>query len=110
MTSSAADTVFTALSDPTRRAILQLLLDHPSLSAGAIAARFPSISRPAVSKHLRVLRQALLVRATEVGREHHYRLEAAPLGAVQREFLDAFVPHWERSLELLKHHAEAPRP
>ena len=62
---SSADRVFGALSDPTRRAILDLLREHQEMTAGDIAGRFQRISRPAVSKHLRVLREAGLVHATE---------------------------------------------
>ncbi|MCH7896832.1 MAG: helix-turn-helix transcriptional regulator, partial [candidate division NC10 bacterium] len=54
---------FAALADPTRRSILELLRERASLTAGEIAARFPQISRAAVSKHLRVLRRARLVKA-----------------------------------------------
>jgi DNA-binding transcriptional ArsR family regulator len=102
----SADRVFAALSDATRRGILDLLREHEDLSAGEIARRFPRISRPAVSKHLRVLRQAGLVRAAERGREHHYRLDARPLAEVQRTWLDEFAPFWEQSLERLKDQAE----
>ncbi len=49
---SKADAAYAALADPTRRAILELLRDEPGANAGQIAARFPQISRPAVSKHL----------------------------------------------------------
>ena len=103
------DDVFTALADPTRRAILELLRDHPSLTAGEVAAHFTEISRPAVSKHLGVLRAAKLVRAEERGRENHYTLDAQPLGELQREWLNRFAPHWERSLRRLKHEAESDR-
>ena len=105
----AADLVFAALADPTRRAILDLLRERRSLTAGEIASRFPAISRPAVSKHLRVLRTAQLVRAEEHGRENHYTLDARPLGEVQREWLDQFAPHWEASLARLKRAAERGR-
>ena len=74
---SSADRIFGALADPTRRAILELLREHRSLPAGAIAARCPDISRPTVSKHFPCLRDARLVRAEERGRENHYTLDAA---------------------------------
>jgi DNA-binding transcriptional ArsR family regulator len=101
-----ADRVFSALADGTRRSILDLLREHETLTAGEIAARFPAISRPAVSKHLRVLRDARLVQSEERGRENHYALDARPLGDIQREWLDRFAPHWQASLERLKHQAE----
>ncbi|SCL26639.1 DNA-binding transcriptional regulator, ArsR family [Micromonospora pallida] len=68
------DEVAAAIADPTRRAILEMLRDGP-LPAGEIAARFP-VSRPAVSRHLRVLRESGLVRDELVGRQRLYRLDA----------------------------------
>ena len=71
------DEVAGAIADPVRREILLMLRDEP-LSAGQIAGRF-AISRPAVSRHLRVLREAGLVRDTAVGRRRLYELVTAPL-------------------------------
>jgi DNA-binding transcriptional ArsR family regulator len=71
------DDVASAIADPVRREILVLLRGGPQ-TAGAVAARFP-ISRPAVSRHLRVLREAGLVADTTEGRERVYRLDVAPL-------------------------------
>ncbi len=89
-----------ALADPIRRAILCLVRDAPR-PAGALAAAFP-VSRPAVSRHLRVLREAGLVRVEAAGRERVYRLEPAPLGAVEaylaalRAPRDGVLAAWER--------------
>lgn len=66
-----------ALSDPTRQRIVELLSEN-ELSAGEIAAQF-STSRPGVSRHLRVLRDAGLVQVREAGQRRLYSLEAAPL-------------------------------
>lgn len=66
-----------AIADPVRREILQLLHAQPS-AAGEIAARF-TISRPAVSRHLRVLRESGLVRDTMLGRQRIYTLDPQPL-------------------------------
>ncbi|TMM36155.1 MAG: winged helix-turn-helix transcriptional regulator [Actinobacteria bacterium] len=71
------DEVAGAIADPVRREILLMLRDAP-LSAGQIAGRF-AISRPAVSRHLRVLREAGLVRDTADGRRRVYTLVTAPL-------------------------------
>jgi len=106
---STADRVFGALTDGTRRSILDLLREREVMTAGEIADRFPRISRPAVSKHLRVLREAGLVQAEERGRENHYSLDARPLADIQLGWLDQFAPHWERSLEQLKGQAEKHR-
>lgn len=84
---------FRALADPTRRAILDLLASG-ALPVQAIAGRFPGISRPAVSKHLRVLREGGLVTEERSGRERYYRVEPEPvrealewMSGVQREAL-----------------------
>ena len=102
--------VFRAIGDPTRRAILDLLRGGDR-SAGEIAAAFP-ISRPAVSKHLRVLREAALVREEPRGRSRIYRLDARPLAA-----LDGWLAHyrvfWAARLHELKRAVErgrVPRP
>lgn len=97
---------FSALADPTRRAILELLREESSLTAGTIASRFPRVSRAAVSKHLRVLRESRLVRARESGREWHYRLEPLTLARLYIDWLEKFAPMWEESLARLKEQAE----
>ena len=71
------DEVAGAIADPVRRQILTMLRVEP-LSAGQIADRF-EISRPAISRHLRVLREAGLVRDTVDGRRRVYTLDIAPL-------------------------------
>jgi DNA-binding transcriptional ArsR family regulator len=96
--------VFEAIADPTRRNILERLA-AADLPAGDIAAAFP-ISRPAVSKHLRVLRQAALVCEERHGRRRVYRLNARPLHEVDR-WLEHYRAFWEKSLESLKLHVEA---
>lgn len=101
---------FSALADPTRRAILEILRDQPSLTAGQIAAEFPAISRAAVSKHLGVLRQARLVLVREEGREWHYTLDPGPLAEVYEHWLGSFAPLWDETLRRLKRTAERPSP
>jgi DNA-binding transcriptional ArsR family regulator len=104
---AAADSdPFEALADPTRRGALDLLRRRGVLTAGEIAEAFPAISRPAVSRHLRVLRAAGLVIAEEVGREWHYRLNAAALARVHRDWFARFAPLWEESLERLRDEVE----
>lgn len=80
------DATLQALADPIRREIL-CMLRCTALPAGQIARAF-SVSRPAVSRHLRVLREAGLVRDQNAGRERLYQLELAPLRAAE-EFLAA---------------------
>lgn len=81
---------FAALADPVRRRIVELLTEAP-LPAGRVAAEFTRISRPAVSRHLRVLREAGLVDDELVGRERIYRVTPGPLDDV-RAWLDAVHP------------------
>jgi DNA-binding transcriptional ArsR family regulator len=92
--------VLDALGDGTRRAILEELRDGER-SVGEIAARLP-VSRPAVSQHLRVLRNAGLVSERREGTRHLYRLEAAGLGRL-RSYLDRF---WTVALAEFKSAAE----
>lgn len=81
--------VLAALADPVRREIVELLAAGEA-TAGGIADRFP-VSRPAVSRHLRVLREAGLVTAVERGRERVYVLERAPLDELHR-WLERVAP------------------
>jgi DNA-binding transcriptional ArsR family regulator len=103
---SPPDAVFEALADPTRRAVLELLGSTPVMTAGELAAAFPSISRPAVSRHLRVLRAAGLVTAAKEGREWLYSLDPKPLAEVTQAWFAQFAPLWEESLRNLKRRAE----
>lgn len=96
--------VFQALADPTRRAILVLLRDG-SRPVGAIASEF-SISRPGISKHLRALRDAALVRETREGRNRLYELNAEPL-RVADEWLGFYRHMWQHKLRNLKTFLEA---
>lgn len=93
--------VFDAVADPVRRRIVVLLGDGPR-TAGALAAAFPEISRPAVSRHLRVLREAGLVEAELVGRERHYRVEHGPLLEIERWLATAQRRVWDQRLDALE--------
>jgi len=95
----ASDSVFSALADPTRRAVLDLLRGG-SLPAGRIAQAFP-VSRPAISKHLRLLLHAHLVNETRVSRQRIYELNVSPLKSVDA-WLDHYRSFWEASLTSLK--------
>ncbi len=91
--------VFRALADPSRRAVLDLLRQG-SLSAGRIAQAFP-VSRPAISKHLRLLRNAHLVEQHLQGRHRYYRLNPAPLRSID-SWLNHYRSFWQGSLTSLK--------
>lgn len=91
--STSAATVLDALGDPTRRSILERLADGP-LAVGVLADQLP-VSRPAVSQHLRVLKEADLVVETAAGTRRLYRINPAGLDAV-RDYLDRF---WATALD-----------
>jgi DNA-binding transcriptional ArsR family regulator len=94
-----------AIADGNRRFILDLLRQQGPLCAGEIVALLPHISQPAVSKHLRVLRNARLVRAEAAGRERRYRLDPASLRQVA-DWLQHYEPLWDERLATLKRLAE----
>jgi len=95
---------FHALADPTRRAVLDLLRQG-SQPAGRIAQAFP-LSRPAISKHLGLLRRAHLVEERRQGRHRFYHLNPAPLQAVD-SWLDQYRRFWHANLASLKTFVEA---
>ncbi len=96
---------FHAIADPTRRRILDLLRERGPQRAGDLAQRFPRISRPAVSKHLRVLRSSRLVGMQRRGRELWYRLNAEPLSHVE-SWVIQYEGFWQERLENLKRSVE----
>ncbi|HZW92634.1 MAG TPA: metalloregulator ArsR/SmtB family transcription factor [Candidatus Eremiobacteraceae bacterium] len=100
----SSETTFQALADPTRRAVLDLLR-RGSQPAGEIAHAFP-VSRPAISKHLRLLRRAHLVREHREGRHRVYHLNPEPLRAVD-SWLDQYRSFWKMNLANLKTFVEA---
>jgi|SRR5215470_7180223 len=100
----ATEATFQALADPTRRAVLDLLR-RGSQPAGQIANAFP-VSRPAISKHLRLLRRAHLVREHREGRHRVYQLNPEPLRAID-SWLDQYRRFWAVSLTNLKTFVEA---
>lgn len=97
--SAQLDAVFGAVTDPTRRAILARLAQKQARVTD-IAAEFP-ISLNSISKHIRMLERAGLVRREIVGREHMLSLDAAPLGAVS-EWVETYRQFWEGRLEALE--------
>jgi DNA-binding transcriptional ArsR family regulator len=90
--STEVGNVFAALADPTRRAIFESLKQRPR-AVGDIAADF-SVSRPAVSQHLRVLVDARLLRRERSGRENYYALDLRGLIAL-RAYIEGF---WDNVL------------
>jgi DNA-binding transcriptional ArsR family regulator len=97
------DHTFAALADPTRRAILARLADGRT-TVGELARPF-DISRPAISKHLRVLEHAGLVRRARDGRLSRCGLDAAPMRDAA-EWIERYRQFWERQLDALASYLE----
>jgi DNA-binding transcriptional ArsR family regulator len=97
-----AKSSWTALADPTRRRIFELIVERP-YSVGELARDFP-VSRPAVSQHLKVLKDAGLVMDTRAGKQRIYRIDPDGLAALRAE-LDRF---WSKTLAAYKLAVEQP--
>jgi DNA-binding transcriptional ArsR family regulator len=92
------DRTFAALADPTRRRLLEQLA-HGNRCVTDLARPY-SMSLPAVSKHLRVLEKAGLIRRRRRGRVHELKLEAAPMQRAQ-EWIETYRQFWEERLDRL---------
>ena len=103
MKAKRSEAVFRAIADPTRRDILALLRQR-RLAVGELAGNFRT-SRPAISKHLRVLRSAGLVETEREGTARICRLNAVPLRAVSNWLRD-YELSWNESLRSLKRYVE----
>ena len=102
--SRTANAVFAAIADPTRRTIVQRLARR-RLTAGELARGF-RMSRPAVSKHVRVLVCAGVLRVRREGRNRVYELDATPLRAVE-EWVAQYQAFWKTNLRNLKEYVES---
>ncbi len=101
--SSELDNVFAAMADPTRRAIIEALSAGDE-TAGSLAARFP-ISRPAVARHIRVLRDSGIVVVRPRGRERVNSLNPRVLAPAQ-EWIKHMSRFWNERLAILKSEVE----
>jgi DNA-binding transcriptional ArsR family regulator len=102
---SAADEVFVALAEPTRRRLLDVLAARGEATATVLAAKLP-VSRQAVVKHLAVLDRAGLVRGVRRGREVRYAVRPDRLDATAR-WLAGLAAEWDARLAAIKRLAEA---
>jgi DNA-binding transcriptional ArsR family regulator len=103
----AVDAVFTALSDPTRRRVVELLSQRPSVTASGLAQELP-ITRQAIAKHLTTLVDAGLISAAHEGRETRYRLTPEPLAGAMRWMASAGARWDQRLARLAQRLAEKP--
>jgi len=101
---------YTAIADPTRREILDLLRTRGPLVAGEIASRFRHASRPAISRHLRVLKECGVVTARREGKTQSYRLRLEPLHELHDGWLGQFAAQQAESLRSLRRRVEGDPP
>jgi DNA-binding transcriptional ArsR family regulator len=105
MTTRADDELWSAIADPSRRRVLDLLIHNGEVSASWLAGRVP-FSRQAVSKHLVVLEEAGLVGRRKQGREVLYQVDADRLDQAARAMAD-LAAQWDQRLAAIKRLAEA---
>jgi ArsR family transcriptional regulator, cadmium/lead-responsive transcriptional repressor len=105
MTAQADDELWSAIADPSRRRVLDLLVSNGDVSASWLAGHVP-FSRQAVSKHLVVLEQAGLISRRKQGREVLYQIQAGRLDQAARAMAD-LAAQWDRRLGTIKRLAEA---
>ncbi len=96
---------FAALADPTRRQVLDLL-SRRERAAGELGAAFPGVSQPGMSRHLRVLREAGLVRVRDDGRHRLYSLRWEGLASVDA-WISKYRGYWETELDSLESFLDA---
>jgi len=104
MTAQADDELWSAIADPSRRRVLDLLVSNGGVSASWLASRVP-FSRQAVSKHLAVLERAGLISRRKQGREVLYQVEAGRLDQATRA-MSELAAQWDRRLAAIKRLAE----
>jgi DNA-binding transcriptional ArsR family regulator len=105
MSTQADDELWSAIADPSRRRVLDLLVSHGAASASWIAGQVP-FTRQAVSKHLVTLEEAGLVTRRKQGREVLYQVEAARLDQATRA-MTVLAARWDQRLATIKRLAEA---
>ena len=105
MTVPADDELWSAIADPSRRRVLDLLVSHGGASASWLATRVP-FSRQAVAKHLAVLEQAGLIRRHRHGREVRYLVEPARLDQATQA-MASLAARWDQRLAAIKRLAES---
>jgi DNA-binding transcriptional ArsR family regulator len=104
MSALVDDDLWSAVGDPTRRRMLDLLLSDGSGTATSLSEHLP-VTRQAVAKHLGVLDRAGLVHATTAGRERQYRVDPAQLARAAAQFSDVGAA-WDSRLQRIKRLAE----
>ena len=96
------DAVFKALSDGTRREILDALAEADGQTVSELEARFPNITRFAVMKHLKILKQAQLLSTRKIGRYKYHYLNTVPIQEIADRWISRFAAPWVQGLIDLK--------
>lgn len=104
MSTAVDDDLWSAIGDPTRRRMLDLLLSEGSGTATSLSERLP-VTRQAVAKHLAVLDRAGLVHAATAGRERHFRVDETRLARAAAQ-LEQVGSSWDSRLQRIKRLAE----
>ena len=99
------DIIWKALSDPTRRTILDLLRDGPKTTTEIVEA-FPEMTRHAVMKHIDVLRKASLINTAKDGRKRENSLNPVPIRQIYERWMGPFAEVWSSALLRLKEDVE----
>jgi DNA-binding transcriptional ArsR family regulator len=105
MSTQADDELWSAIADPSRRRVLDLLVSHGGVSASWLASQVP-FTRQAVSKHLAVLEEVGLVSRRKQGREVLYQVEAGRLDQATQAMAN-LAARWDQRLDAIKRLAEA---
>ena len=105
MTTQADDELWSAIADPSRRRVLDLIVSHGDVSASWLAGQVP-FTRQAVSKHLAILEEAGLVSRHKQGREVLYQVETGRLDQATQAMTD-LAARWDQRLDAIKRLAEA---
>ena len=98
---------YVAISDPIRREILDLVARKEVVSAGAVASAFPEVTRPAISRHLRILRECGVVDTIRHGKTNNYTLNPKPLDEIRDGWLAKFGDMPVKSLSRLRNLVES---
>ena len=94
------DDIFTALADPTRRTIIEMLVDDGAQTATQLAGKLP-LTRQGVTKHLGIMAEAGLVTVRQRGRDKFYHLTPEPLEAASL-WISAIAARWDQRLDILR--------
>src|SRR2546421_9882325 len=94
----AADDVFKALADPSRRLLLDSLFDEDGQTLGELSARLPGMTRFGVMKHLRLLEAAGLLATRKVGREKLHYLNPVPIRLIHDRWIGKYAEAWVGAL------------